>query len=75
MFLHSGKHMSISDDTPKLRRATEREKITLYFDKDVGELYRIGKQNGWDVCEMVRRAASEILRQNTDTLVKRAKST
>ncbi len=53
---------------PKLKRSTEKAKITLYMDKEVEELYRVGKQNGWDVCEIVRQAATRALRDQAETL-------
>lgn len=65
--------MSTEIDTPKLKRADWKQKVTIYVDKEVAALYRIGKQNGWDVCEIIRRASidalisrSEILNQPAD---------
>lgn len=52
----------MENELPKQKRICRKEKITLYFDRDVEKLYRAGKQNGWDVSEIVRRAASDALR-------------
>lgn len=56
-------------ETPKLKRAKQKGKITLYFDKDTDELYRIGKNNGWNTCEIVRRAATEALKERASELL------
>lgn len=61
------------DELPKLRRSLgPQTKVTIYFDREIETLYRLGKQNGWDVSEIIRRAASEALRQAEQTLRTRA---
>ena len=60
-----GKHL----ETPRLKRAEEQAKITIYFDKETNELYRKGKLNGFDVSEIVRRAAREALHARRDILL------
>ena len=59
-------------ETPKLRRCNEKAKITIYFDREIDELYRTGKQNGWDTSEIVRKAAAEALRTRADILKEKA---
>lgn len=56
-------------ELPKLKKTGQKQKITLYFEPDVERLYKIGKQNGWDVSELVRQAASEALRAAAEQLV------
>lgn len=56
-------------DLPKLRRSTDKRKITIYIEKEIEALYRQGKQNGWDVSEIVRNAASEALQKEAEMLM------
>lgn len=62
----------IGMETPKLKRATESDKITLYFDKEVKRLYDVGKENGWNVSEVVRQAARQALIDRRDILEQKA---
>jgi len=59
-------------ELPKLKRSAGKRKITLYFDPEIDNIYRQGKQNGWDVSEIVRSAASEALKREADILSKPA---
>ena len=61
-----------NNEVPKLKRGQDRSKITLYFDREIDRLYRLGKQNGWDVSEIVRRAASEALLKKEQLLASKA---
>lgn len=61
-------------DIPKLKKFAEKAKITLYFDKEIAELYRIGKSNGWDVCQIMREAASDAMRKHQDKIMSEAES-
>lgn len=60
-------------ETPKLNRSEGQGKITLYFSRSVDDLYRTGKDNGWDVCEIVRKAASDALLARAEILKTQAK--
>lgn len=60
------------DELPKMRKCFEKLKVTLYFDADVVEIYRAGKINGWDVSEIVRRAATNALREKEPILLTKA---
>lgn len=55
-------------ELPKLKRANLKGKITLYFDRDTEELYRMGKDNGWNTPEIVRLAAAEALQRYAEQL-------
>lgn len=60
--------MCMQDDIPKMKKSSLTSKITIYFPKEVEHVYRVGKQNGWDVSEIVRRAAIAALLSNADAL-------
>lgn len=55
--------------TPKLKRAEEKGKVTLYFSKEIAKLYKVGKENGWDTPAIVAEAASEALKQHSADLM------
>lgn len=59
-------------ELPKLKATDPKDKITIYFDKEVADLYRTGKYNGWDVSEIVRRASTEALKKFADKLLEKA---
>lgn len=48
-------------DIPKLKKRQDRKPLNIVVDKHVDELYREGKQNGWNVSEIARQAVTEKL--------------
>jgi hypothetical protein len=50
-------------EIPKLKRGGDKGKISVYVEKDAAELYRMGKHNGWDVCEIARKAVEDALKR------------
>ena len=44
---------------PKLRKASNRRAITIVVDREIDELYRLAKQNGYNPSEILRQAATE----------------
>lgn len=64
--------MNQAMEMPVLRKAKEREKITLYFDAETVELYRVGKINKWDVAEIARKAVERAFKERREILLKPA---
>ena len=56
----------------KLKRAADNKPITIMIDKDVHELYSMGKMNGWDVSDIVRQAAADAIRNVRERLMQKA---
>jgi hypothetical protein len=50
-------------DIPKMKRLTEKKNLTLKIDEEIDQIYRVGRQNGWDVSEIARRAVTKELRR------------
>jgi uncharacterized protein (UPF0335 family) len=59
-------------NTPKLKRYESQKKVTSYLTDDVAELYRVGKDNGWDTPQIVKEAISNALRDREELLKMRA---
>ncbi len=68
-------NMAKTQSIPMLRGFSEKGKITLSIDQDVHDLYRIGKNNGWNTPEIVRQAINAALKERADTLMKSARET
>lgn len=47
-------------DIPKLKKRSDRRTLNISIDENVEALYRTGKQNGYDVSEIARRAVTEV---------------
>lgn len=60
--------MSNELKTPRLGAREEKAKITIYFDSETDELYRIGKANGWDTPAIVRDAVKAAIRDHAENL-------
>lgn len=48
------------------------ERLTLYVTKEVADLYRQGKYNGWEVAELGRKGFSDTLIKNKTVLLRPA---
>lgn len=48
---------------PKMKRFTEKKNVTISIDKSVEEIYRVGRQNGWDVSEIARDTLTEVFKK------------
>ena len=42
-----------------MKKFKEKRNLTIKIDKDIEELYRIGRQNGWDVSEIARQLLTD----------------
>jgi len=62
-------------DLPRLKRAEESDKISVYLPKDTGDLYRRAKLNGWDVSKIVRDATTAHLEALRERLSRPADET
>lgn len=62
----------MTNEIPKLRRADESAKITIYLDPDVVELYKQAKKNGWDAPRIARLAVEREFREMRGRLAKKA---
>jgi hypothetical protein len=63
------------NELPKLRRCHEKGKITVYPEKEIEDLYHLGKGNGWDTPQIVRDAVTKALRDLADKLKSSAAET
>jgi hypothetical protein len=57
-------------ELPRLARTKDKGKITTYPDREVEELYYVGKGNGWDTPRIVRDAVTKALQELADQLRK-----
>jgi len=55
-------------DIPKLRKHSDRKPINIYIDKEVDDLYRLAKQNGYNSSEIVRKAVTEAIMELAEQL-------
>lgn len=46
-----------------MKRFTEKKNVTISIDKSVEEIYRVGRQNGWDVSEIARDTLTEVFKK------------
>jgi len=47
------------DEIPRLRKRSDRSTLNISIDKEIEDLYRVAKQNGYDSSEIARRAVTE----------------
>jgi len=45
-------------EIPKLKKRSSRTTINISIDRQIDELYRLAKQNGYDSSEIARQAVS-----------------
>jgi len=50
-------------EIPKLRRHSDRRNINIVIDKQIDELYRLAKQNGYNASEIARQAVTDVFRK------------
>lgn len=62
----------MESEIPKLRRADESKKITIYLDPEALEIYRAAKKNGWDAPKIARQAVEAALFEKKLKLAKKA---
>lgn len=53
---------------PRSKRIRDRVNVTVALEREVADLYRIGKDNGWDVSEILRQTMTDMLRRLEPTL-------
>lgn len=46
-------------DLPRLKKHKDRTNINIMIDKEIDELYRLAKQNGFDSSEIARKAVTD----------------
>lgn len=46
-------------DIPKLKKHRDRVPINIVVDREIDNLYREAKRNGWDPSEIARRAVTD----------------
>lgn len=44
---------------PKLKKHSDRRHLNIVVDKEIDEVYRLAKQNGWNSSEIARQAVTE----------------
>jgi len=44
---------------PKMKHLKEKKNLSIKVDKEIEELYRTGRNNGWDVSEIARATLTE----------------
>ena len=62
--------MAAQRSVPRLARTKDKGKITTYPDKEVEDLYHVGKGNGWDTPRIVREAVTKALLDLSEQLRK-----
>lgn len=58
--LRSNRSMS---DIPRMKKFDIKKQFSVKIDSEVEEIYKMGRQNGWDVSEIARRALSDIFKK------------
>lgn len=53
---------------PRSKRIRDRVNVTVAVEREIADLYRSGKENGWDVSEILRQKMTECLRTLEPTL-------
>lgn len=46
-----------------MKRLQEKRNLTLKIDQEIETIYKAGRQNGWDVSEIARRALTELFKK------------
>lgn len=52
----------------KLTKSELNNKLTIAIDDEIAEIYRMGKKNGWNMPDFVRRAIRTCMKENLETL-------
>lgn len=60
--------MNEAYELPRLKRCDERGKITINFNREIKEIYDLGKANGWDTPRMIKDLVTEFLLERAETL-------
>jgi len=53
---------------PKLKKSSDRRPVTISLDKEVAELYEIGRRNGHDTSELARQIVQKTFLKLADKL-------
>lgn len=53
---------------PRQKRIRDRVNVTVAVEREIADLYRAGKENGWDVSEILRKTMTDCLRNLEATL-------
>lgn len=48
---------------PKMKKFDDKKQFSIRIEAEIDEIYRIGRQNGWDVSEIARRALADIFKK------------
>lgn len=64
----------IMSDLPKMKYLEKKINMTFKLDEATVEIYRIGRQNGWDVSELVRQILAEAFAKRSEKLKQPANS-
>lgn len=53
---------------PLLKKSANRTNINIKIDKEIDDIYRMAKQNGYNSSEIARKAVSDAFRRLADQL-------
>lgn len=56
------------DNLPRHKASSKKKPLNVKVDEEIDELYRTGRQNGWDVSEIARRAITEVFERVAEQL-------